>query len=484
MHENRCQLLVILVALLAVVACNSPARKTPSGATVDERISRITGSVIPAVTVEGDPVETEALADLMAENNVPGVSVAVFRKGEIEWARGFGLADKDEGRPVTPETLFQAASISKPVAAVAALSLVEEGRLDLDEDVNLELTSWKVPSNELTEQQPVTLREILSHTAGLTVHGFPGYEQGSEIPTPVEVLKGEGNTAPILVDLLPGSEWRYSGGGYTVMQQLLVDVVGKPFPEIIRERVLEPAGMSRSTYQQPLPAERAGEASSAYDADGKGIPGKWHIYPEMAAAGLWTTPSDLARFAIAIQKSLAGEPGGILSQAMAHEMLEPGLQQWGLGPSIEWDGLNFGHGGSNRGFRCGFTASLKDGWGIAIMTNGARGVRLITPLMVTIAQSYGWSVPRPEVRKRVEIGEEALQRLAGRYQIEGLGVVTLEPRDGRLFAHLPEQGSLEFLPQSETRAVLREDGREVNFLIEKGKVTGFNSPGIEARRIN
>lgn len=197
-------------------------------------------------------------------------------------------------------TLFQAGSISKPVAALAALRLVEQGKLSLDEDVNAKLVSWKVPGNEFTKEQKVTLRRLLTHSAGLTVHGFPGYAAGAQVPTLVQVLNGEkpANTPAIRVDTVPGRLWRYSGGGYTIMQQLLIDVTQKSFPELMRQLVLEPAGMKHSTYEQPLPPARAGEAATAHDANGQPVKGQFHTYPEMAAAGLWTTPTDLALLAI------------------------------------------------------------------------------------------------------------------------------------------------------------------------------------------
>lgn len=199
--------------------------------------------------------------------------------------------------------------------------MVERGELTLDDDVNAKLKSWKVPENEFTQKEKVTLRRLLSHTAGLTVHGFPGYDINERMPSVVQVLDGAGNTAAVRVNVVPGSISRYSGGGYTVMQQLVSDVTGKSFPEYVSEAVLAPLGMSSSTYRQPIPHDRAPETASGHYADRSVVPGKWHVYPEMAAAGLWTTPSDLARFAIEIQLSLAGKSNKVLSQAMTRQQL-------------------------------------------------------------------------------------------------------------------------------------------------------------------
>ena len=343
-----------------------------------------------------DPSALEGLADRMAELGVPGVSVAVLVDGEIAWARGYGLADVESGRPVTPNTLFQAASISKPVAALAALRLVESGRVDLDGDVNAYLTSWRVPDNAFTEQGPVTLRGLLTHRAGLTVWGFPGYGPDEEAPDGPGILDGGGNTDPVRVYKTPGESWQYSGGGYTVMQQLVADIHGKPFAAVMREEVLDPIGMSRSTYEQPIPPERQDDIATGYRSDGERVPGGWHTYPEQAAAGLWTTPSELALYAREVQRAWKGESTRVLGEALAREMLTPDADDWGLGPAISEDGERFRHGGSNQGFRCTFAAYIDGDDGVFVMTNSDSGSELAAEIAITVAHAYGWSGPRAE----------------------------------------------------------------------------------------
>ncbi len=264
----------------------------------------------------------DQIQEILAKHKVPGASVAVIDGFGVVWAEGFGLRGAGAPDPVTPDTLFQAASISKPVAAAAALRLVEQGKLSLDEDVNAKLRSWRVPSHEF--QKPVTLRGIVAHNAGLTVHGFRGYAEGEAVPTLPQLLDGTkpANSAAIRVNVEPGTTWRYSGGGYCVLQQLLLDVTGKQFPALLRELVLDRAGMKRSTYAQPLPKPREKEAALGHRADGKIVAGRWHQYPEMAAAGLWTTPSDLARFFIELQRAMAGKSRRVLSPEMARRMTE------------------------------------------------------------------------------------------------------------------------------------------------------------------
>jgi CubicO group peptidase (beta-lactamase class C family) len=296
--------------------------------------------------------------------------------------------------PVDADTLFQAASISKPVAAIAALRLVEQSELSLDAPINDYLASWKVPDNGDTARQAVTLRQIVSHTAGLTVHGFAGYAAGAAVPTVVQVLDGSGpaNSVRVRVDKLPGQSFRYSGGGYTVMQLAMSDVTGRPFDEGMRELVLEPAGMTRSTYSQPLPERERANAATAHRANGTAVPGHSHTYPEMAAAGLWTTPSDLLRLGLAVVAAARGEPGAILGPEMTKEMLTPQPGGHGLGFALAdpGDGRVFTHNGANEGFRASLFVYADGRGGAAIMTNGDRGGELIAELSASIAATYGW----------------------------------------------------------------------------------------------
>jgi CubicO group peptidase (beta-lactamase class C family) len=325
----------------------------------------------------------------MKKTQIHGLSLAIIENGEIVKARGYGVVEEG-GAPVTESTLFQAGSISKPVAAVGALILVEQGKLSLDEDVNGRLNTWKLPENDLTRKNNVTLRGLLSHTAGMTVHGFPGYPSGGPIPTLVQVLNGESpaNTGPVRVSTAPNSGWRYSGGGYTVVQQMVIDLTGKAYPQFMREAVLAPLGMERSTFEQPLPADWAKTAATGFYADGKQVPGRWHIYPEMAAAGLWTTSSDLARFVIALQRALAGHSGSVISQATAQEMLTPHSSSYGLGVLI--DGPVFGHTGRDEGFDATLVAYAQTGRGVVIMINANDNSGVLPRIVRFVARQYRW----------------------------------------------------------------------------------------------
>jgi len=358
-------------------------------ADLDQKIQRVTQGLRPASVSKGAAIPKMTITERLQFYKVPGVSVAVMQDGKVEWARGFGVTSAEGGKPVDAETLFQAASISKHVAAMVALHVVDEGKLSLDEDVNLKLRSWKVPENEFTKTEKVTLRRLLNHSAGLTVHGFPGYAAGAPVPSLVEILDGKkpANTDPIRVDVVPGTLWRYSGGGYEVMQQLVMDVTGKPFPQLAREIVLGPLGMSRSTYEQPLPSRFEGNAASAHHADGAAIPGKWHTYPEMTAAGLWTTPSDLLRVVRELQIG-----GHVLKPETQRQMLTKVLGDYGLGLALAETGgqKSFSHGGSNAGFQCMMFGYVEGGRGAVVMTNGDRGGALAGEILRSIAAEYGW----------------------------------------------------------------------------------------------
>ncbi len=347
-------------------------------------------------TGRGGELASLPLATVMQKTGVPGLSVAVIKDFEVHWARGYGLADVVTGAPVTTETLFQAASISKPVTALALLKAVEQGQLGLDEDVNRFLTSWRVPASEHTARQPVTLRALLSHTSGTDDgFGFPGYEPGAPLPTVVQILSGQppSNVGPVLIGRPPFAAFKYSGGGFALAQLLLTEVTRRPFVELMDQWVLGPTGMTSSTFAQPLPPVRGAHAARAHDARGAARETRWHVYPELAAAGLWTTAADLARFGAEVQKSVQGRSNKVISRAMAVEMTAPvGVGPYGLGLSINalGEGWYLTHGGSNWGFQCVLVLHRLKGYGFAAMTNGANGDALLRELDDRIAAAYKW----------------------------------------------------------------------------------------------
>jgi CubicO group peptidase (beta-lactamase class C family) len=335
------------------------------------------------------------IANKMREQDIAGLSLAIIQDGKIIKEKSYGFTDKSNKTPVTSTTLFQAGSVSKCVAALGALHLVEKGHLSFDADINTHLRTWKMPENEFTKDKKVTLRGILGHNAGVNVHGFPGYAADDPIPKLLEVLDGIklANTPAIRVDIVPGSKSRYSGGGYTVMQQMIVDVAGKPFSEFMRDAVLKPLGMSNSIYEQPLPQEIIASAATGYLADGKVVGGQWHIYPEMAAAGLWTTASDLTRFVIEVQQSLSGVANPIISRAMTRLMLTTQMNKHGLGVYLEGSEktLRFYHGGRNKGFDALLMAYANTGKGLVILMNANDDSGIFHEIVKIVAKEYRWS---------------------------------------------------------------------------------------------
>ncbi|MDX8456389.1 serine hydrolase domain-containing protein [Mesorhizobium sp. VK9D] len=371
-------------------ASNGKSQTSATKPDIEARIQRVLSGLRPPIGFDGQP--HALLAERMRALHVPGVSIAVIHNGAVEWARGFGVAKKG-GRPIGPDTLFQAASISKPVTAMAVLALAQAGRLDLDADVNSYLKSWKVPANSYTDKAKVTLRELLSHSAGTTVNGFAGYQAGAAIPSLIEVLNGSSpaNNRPIVVDEPPGERFRYSGGGYTIVQQLLIDVTGRPFEDLLDEMVLRPLGMARSSYRQPLPASDLLHAAMPHIANGDPVSGGPHTYPELAAAGLWTTPTDLARFDLALLDAWAGRSMPVLSQPAAIQMLTSGLDAYGLGLIVRGSSPHrrFSHDGVNAGF-INSMISYETGDGAVVMTNGDQGDILVAEIMQSIAAEYQW----------------------------------------------------------------------------------------------
>ena len=388
---------VFAVALCLTVSAfaQSKSQAAQQDSALSARIQRVENGIAPIPLSASEPATPLNIEKLMELYKCPGLSVAVIDNFKIAWAKGYGVTEAGAHTPVTGHTLFQAGSISKPVAATGTLSLVEHGKLSLDENVNLKLKSWQVPDNEFTKDQKVTLRRILSHSAGLTVHGFPGYEVGTPIPTLVQIFNGEppANTAPIRVDFVPGTKFRYSGGGVTIEQQLVIDVTGKPFPLFMRETVLDKIGMADSTYEQPLPPARAAMTATGTRADGMLIPGKWHIYPEMAAAGLWTTATDLAKFGIEIALSKQGKSNSVLSQATTQEMLKPQVEQVGLGLFLasHKNPEEFGHNGADEGFQALLIMFADTGKGVAIMANSDNGISVANAVTQSVAKEYGWN---------------------------------------------------------------------------------------------
>lgn len=385
------------------------------------RLDEAVAHVLPVNPVAGQDVSWP-LADRLKEYNCPGVSIAVIDGGEVAETGGFGLKDVHSGERVSADTMFAGASISKPLAAALALQLVDQGRIELDRPVNDYLRSWKIPDNDFTVQSPVTLRHLLCHKAGTTVHGFGAFPEGQTPPTNMDTLLGRAPslTPAVLVDKLPGESVRYSGGGTQIVQLLLEEQTGLDFAELAETRIFRPLGMTRSTFRQPLPASFHGHTASGHDKTGARIKTQFTHTPQQAAGGVYTTAPDYARFMVEMRNAWLGVPNQLMSKAAAREMLtrqDPG--QFALGWELFGDGggARFGHGGSNEGFQCNTTCLLEQGKGVVVLTNALMGIILYSEVINGVARAYGWSSFFKEPKVIQPVPEADHHRYVGRYRI-------------------------------------------------------------------
>lgn len=403
MRTVRVRRYCIAACVLAAPWAASPssAQGSPPVGDTTALIARIEGAQLP----NRQGLDGYTIPELLQRFRVPGVSIAVVWNGAIHWARAYGVADAATGAAVTTATRFQAASISKPVTAMAAMRLVQEGKLSLDADVNTILRSWQVPASEHTRRQPVTPRALFSHTSGADDgFGFPGYDPGQPLPTPVQVIAGEKPSPLGAVRFVrePYAAMKYSGGGTTIMQVALTDLTGEPFASLMQRLVLGPLQMTSSSFEQPPPASAEASLARAHNGAGARMPAPWHVYPEQAAAGLWTTPSDLARWLLEVQRANAGPRGAVLTQASVREMLSPvGAGPFAVGLQLEkrGEGWYFMHGGSNWGFRADVLGHVRKGYGVVVMTNGDNGGAVIQEIEARVAAAYNWdSLHKPVLR--------------------------------------------------------------------------------------
>ncbi|HEX6315683.1 MAG TPA: serine hydrolase [Gemmatimonadaceae bacterium] len=472
--------------VLALVAIALPATTPAQTRSAPDYMAAVEGA---QPTAGPNDLSTLTITELMARFNVPGVSIAVIRDFQVHWAKGYGIADVATNAPVNSETMFQAASISKPVAAMGVLRAVQDGLFTLDTDINSILTSWKLDGGEFTKDRPVTPRMLTSHTSGLgDGFGFPGYDPTDSLPTVVQILGGHrrSNVGVLFMERPPMTLMEYSGGGVTLMQQALSDARKRPFADIMRDDVLRPLGMTRSTFEQPLPASFDRNAARAHSRDGKAMGPKWHVYPEQAAAGLWTTPSDLARFAIEVQRAASGQSNRVLSRALVQEMLSPvGVGDYAVGFAIQkiGQGWYFAHGGSNWGFRGTLLAHKVKGYGLVIMTNADQGGAVASELSRRIQRAYEWDsfaepAPRgyrpPVQRTEITVADSILRSYVGEYQLTPQLSLTITLDDGRLQAQPTGQSKATLFAEAPDKFFLRVVNAQVTFTrASSGEVTGL-----------
>ena len=419
----------MLVLAISLASCKQNSRTEKHSADVEEKIKQVENNL--AGWVQTGSNDRWNLAERMKQCGINGVSIAVVHNYKIDWARGYGFADISEKRPVTEATLFQAASISKSLNSMGVLKLVQEKKLNLDNDINNYLLSWKFPYDEKSNNRPITLKNLLSHTGGLTIHGFPGYTRGDTLPTLLQILDGQkpANTEAVRSSTEPGKNVIYSGGGTTITQQILLDITRQSYDVFMKKNVLNPLGMSASSFTQPPEKMNERLLATGYKADGTEVPGKYHIYPEQAAAGLWTNPTDLCKYIIETQLSYNGKSSRVLTPEMTVLRVTPILEDAALGTFVNSRVTGsykyFNHNGGNEGFSCMSTGCLDNGEGVVIMTN-SDNPSILEEIANSVASVYNWKdYYLPEIKKVVNVDKSVLEKYTGKYDFNGTQITII-----------------------------------------------------------
>jgi CubicO group peptidase (beta-lactamase class C family) len=477
--------IILFLILFGTSLVSAQTKKNPDD--IEEKIRLVENNLTGWVHTGNN--DTWNLAERMKNLNIQGVSIAVIHNYQIEWARGYGFADRSENRPVTEMTLFQAASISKSLNSVGVLKLVQEKRLDLNSDINKYLITWKFPYDEKSNNKQITLTNLLSHTAGLTIHGFPGYVNGETLPTLPQILNGQkpANTDAVRSSTEPGKSVIYSGGGTTISQLIIMDVTHQPYDAFMKKNVLDSLGMTGSFYTQPPPENKMFLLATGYKANGQAVRGKYHIYPEQAAAGLWTNPSDLCRYIIETQLSYQGKSSKVLTPEMTRLRLTPVLEDAALGTFVNSRVTGslkyFNHNGGNEGFTCTAIGCRDTGEGVVIMINSDNG-SIIEEIANSVATVYNWKdYYLPEIKKVVAIDESVAARYPGKYDLDGTKITIKMSESG---LKLNASGDLfwNVYFTSDSDFFVREFRGFLRFQTDRdNKVSGFNFNGKIVKKI-
>ncbi|WP_025665713.1 serine hydrolase [Aquimarina megaterium] len=459
--KNRISVLFILILFL------SCAEESNTDTTID-LIKKVETGLTTRVHIAGD--STWSIEERMKHYGVPGVSIAVIHNGKVAWAKGYGVMDTKSKVPVTDKTLFQVSTIGMSLTAYGALRLVDQNKVTLSEDINSYLKSWKLPDSEFTKEEKVTIKNLLSHSAGINVHDFQGYSTDVPIPTLKEILNGTppANSNPIIVDKTLNENLWISAGGYTIIQQMMMDVEGKKFPELMNELVLQPLEMNNSMFNQSLSAEQLKIAATGYLRDGSMVKGKRHIYPELASNGLWATAEDLAKFVVNIQQTLKDNNRNKgLSKDMTELMLTPSSKnrygQYGLGFSIynKKDEVYFEHHGWSTGFYSRMTAHRDNGYGVVVLTNTPLPA-FVFEVFRSVALAYEWDNYFP-VHKKMEIEQSLVDKITGRYLANGRIVEVFQKDNQLLYKNILDVKAEELIKVSDSSFVRRNSSWLMQF---------------------
>jgi len=466
----KIKILFLLTFTFLLFSCGEKNKESKNSNEIKNRIKEVENNLCSSIIIDKGDSSFYSIQNRMIFNKVPGVSIAVINNGKIEWCKGYGVLDADNKKPVNDNTLFQAGSISKSVSALGALSLVNCGKIDLDKNINDYLKSWKLPDNEFTKDAAVTLRYLLCHGAGINGHMLGAYSQNENTPTIHQLLEGipPASKEPVRVIQKPQTEFSYSGGGYLVTLLAMQDVSNKSFNDIMEDNILNPIRMEKSGFFQPLPYDSIENVASGHDEEGKTYDEPWLSFPNLAEAGLWTTPRDLALFAIEIQKAFKGE-SSILSQELAKEMLTVQIGSYGLGVIVneEKDNLSFSHGGDCRGYHNYMYYNVSKSKGAVIMTNGQNGVYIYQEILRSIASVYNWSDFKPKIINPIDIELDILKKLCNRYVFNDIIYINTSINGNHLKMEGDDGRILDLYPITENQFIDKNSGWEVNFELDE-----------------
>lgn len=474
------KLFISLISLIFLSACEAPNTKEtePISTTID--YSTLENGLYPGVVIGDRTNETYSIEAAMKKYNVPAVSIALFQDGKIVWAKQYGNKSSKKDSPLNEHTKFQAASISKAVTALGVLKLMESHQLDLDADINTYLKSWKVNSS-LTKTEKVSIRRLLDHTSGANIEGFHGYPKTDRIPSIIEILEGKGRSPKLEIKTVPGVDFFYSGGGFAILQVLIEDVSGMSFDAFFQQEVFAPLNMNNSTFN-PLPNDNI---ALGHDKKGTTQENGWLVYPELPAAGLWTCPSDLAKFALALEQSYYEEKDAILPKAIIDEMLTV-TKIWGLGIGVRGEGNNqyFFHAGANPGdYKSVMVNFYKQKIGMAIMTNAGQGNTLHDDVLRSFSSFFKNDVFKAQFITPIKLDENALATLTGKYHFKEMGAYFLDLSVGEnnqlILYDSNDQSTVKYVPLSPTELIDIESGNKASFAIDSisGKVQTMNYSG-------
>jgi CubicO group peptidase (beta-lactamase class C family) len=479
----------VLIFSLLILSVPAQCQKKGFSPEVNAKIAQVEQNL--ACWMQTGENDRWSITERMKKYNVKGVSIAVIHNHRIEWAKGYGYSDVEEKRPVNESTLFQAASISKSINSLGILKLVQEKKIDLDADINNYLVSWKFPYDEKSGNKIISVRDILSHTAGLSVSGFPGYRKNDSLPSVIQILDGiaPSNTSPVRSLIEPGQKFIYSGGGITISQLIAMDVTHKPYDVYMKDAVLSPLKMKNSSFRQPPQESSESHLATGYKVDGAEVSGKYHIYPEQAAAGLWTNPTDLCKYIIETQLSYNGKSAKVLTPEMTRTRLKTVIDDAALGTFVNSRVTGsykyFNHNGGNEGFCCTAIGCLNSGDGVVIMTNTDYNNNFILEEIAnSVASVYEWKdYYLPQKLTVISPGINTIERYAGSYYLDGKKLLFVV-KDGELVANLFADQYWKVYFTTDTDFYFRETKGQFHFLINQNDTCeGFAVDGLSAKKL-